>query len=32
MDSVEAAIRQSFSGRAADKNLEAARIAFECTI
>lgn len=31
MDSVEAAIRHAFSGKAAEKNVEAARIAFECT-
>lgn len=31
MDSVEAAIRHVFSGSAADKNVEAAKIAFECT-
>ena len=31
MQSVEAAIRHAFSGKAAEKNVEAARIAFECT-
>jgi pyruvate ferredoxin oxidoreductase gamma subunit len=31
MDSVEAAIAHTFSGSAAKKNIEAARIAFECT-
>lgn len=31
MESVETAIRHAFSGPAADKNVEAARIAFECT-
>ncbi|HEY5539924.1 MAG TPA: 2-oxoacid:acceptor oxidoreductase family protein [Coriobacteriia bacterium] len=31
MESVEAAIRHAFSGKAAAKNIEAARIAFECT-
>lgn len=31
MESVEGAIRSMFSGSAADKNAEAARIAFECT-
>jgi Pyruvate/2-oxoacid:ferredoxin oxidoreductase gamma subunit len=31
MESVEAAIRHTFSGSAADKNVEAAHIAFECT-
>jgi len=31
MECVETAIRHAFSGRAADKNVEAARIAFECT-
>ena len=31
MDSVETAIRHMFSGKAAEKNVEAARIAFECT-
>jgi len=31
IDSVEAAIRHAFSGKAADKNVEAARIAFDCT-
>ena len=32
MDSVETAIRHAFSGNAAEKNVEAARIAFECTV
>jgi 2-oxoacid:acceptor oxidoreductase gamma subunit (pyruvate/2-ketoisovalerate family) len=31
MESVEAAIGHAFSGKAAAKNIEAARIAFECT-
>ena len=31
MESVEEAIRHAFSGSAAKKNIEAARIAFECT-
>jgi Pyruvate/2-oxoacid:ferredoxin oxidoreductase gamma subunit len=31
MESVEAAISHAFSGKAAAKNIEAARIAFECT-
>jgi pyruvate ferredoxin oxidoreductase gamma subunit len=31
MESVEAAIRHAFSGPAADKNVDAAKIAFECT-
>jgi pyruvate ferredoxin oxidoreductase gamma subunit len=31
MESVEAAIGHSFSGKAAAKNIEAAKIAFECT-
>ena len=31
MDSVEEAILRAFSGKAAAKNVEAARIAFECT-
>jgi 2-oxoacid:acceptor oxidoreductase gamma subunit (pyruvate/2-ketoisovalerate family) len=31
LESVEAAIRHAFSGSAADKNVNAARIAFECT-
>jgi 2-oxoacid:acceptor oxidoreductase gamma subunit (pyruvate/2-ketoisovalerate family) len=31
MESVEAAIRHAFSGKAAEKNVEAARIAYECT-
>lgn len=31
MESVETAIRHAFSGKAADKNVEAAKIAFECT-
>ena len=31
MESVESAIRHAFSGTAADKNIEAARIAFGCT-
>jgi 2-oxoacid:acceptor oxidoreductase gamma subunit (pyruvate/2-ketoisovalerate family) len=31
MESVEETIRSSFSGSAAEKNAEAARIAFECT-
>ena len=31
MESVEAAIRHAFSGSAADKNVDAAKIAFECT-
>jgi 2-oxoacid:acceptor oxidoreductase gamma subunit (pyruvate/2-ketoisovalerate family) len=31
MDSVETAIRHMFTGKAAEKNVEAARIAFECT-
>ena len=31
MESVEAAIGHAFSGKAATKNIEAARIAFECT-
>ena len=31
MDSVETAIRHMFTGKAAEKNVEAARIAYECT-
>jgi len=31
MESVEAAVSHAFSGKAAAKNIEAARIAFECT-
>jgi pyruvate ferredoxin oxidoreductase gamma subunit len=31
MESVEAGIRHAFSGSAADKNVHAARIAYECT-
>lgn len=31
MESVEASIRKAFSGSAANKNVEAARVAFECT-
>jgi 2-oxoacid:acceptor oxidoreductase gamma subunit (pyruvate/2-ketoisovalerate family) len=31
MESVEAAIEHAFSGKAAAKNIEAARIAYECT-
>jgi hypothetical protein len=31
MDNVEAAIAHTFSGSAARKNVEAAKIAFECT-
>lgn len=31
MEAVEAAVRNTFGGSAGDKNVEAARIAFECT-
>ena len=31
LDSVEQAIGHAFTGKAATKNIEAARIAFECT-
>jgi len=31
MESVEGAIRHAFSGKAAEKNVEAARIAYQCT-